>query len=126
MFGQHLDVGFKIGILLAIIFDLFEDFQWNGPKRLERFYDLTTDSSATISIHVFAWRRKKSLERLCKSLLEARYLGHDVPIFFHVDGDPLDLVVDYLNEFEWPHGEKHVEIRSHNLGMPDVVPLIPD
>lgn len=73
-----------------------------------------------MAIHVFSWRRTKSLQRLCNSLLKARYLDYKVPLIFHVDGEPLASVVTYLDAFRWPFGEKIVLRNPQHLGMPDV------
>lgn len=61
--------------------------------------------------------------RLCDSLLSAHYADNFVPLIFHVDGDPLLSVVDYLDDFFWPYGSKTVVHNSANLGMPAVIAL---
>jgi len=74
-----------------------------------------------VSIHIFAWRRRKSLERLCASINRARYHGAQVPLYFHVDGEALESVLEYVLDFKWMHGRKLVQIRSKRLGMPAVL-----
>lgn len=94
---------------------------YQNSSALQRWGKASYEMSWKISIHVFAWRREKSLDRLCKSLLRASYSGHEVPLYFHVDGEPLDLVVAYVNSFNWPHGPKIVNIRKERLGMPNAI-----
>ncbi|PJF16926.1 hypothetical protein PSACC_03264 [Paramicrosporidium saccamoebae] len=101
-----------------------EDFEIEGYRNsstLQRWGKATYGMSWRISIHVFAWRREKSLRRLCESLLRAQYSGHEVPLYFHVDGEPLNLVVNYVKDFKWPHGPKIVNIRQQKLGMPTAI-----
>jgi hypothetical protein len=58
--------------------------------------------------------------RLCNSLLEARYYDVKVPIYFHIDGDPLPEVVRYVQDLVWPFGRKHITISDMRRGMPSV------
>lgn len=76
------------------------------------------NTAVKISIHVFGWRREKSLRRLGESLLKAHYMDHTIDIHFHIDGEALDLVQQYVHEFSWPHGQKHVNFREQRVGMP--------
>lgn len=83
-------------------------FPWNSKS-----------SRWKISIHTFAWRREKSLRRLFDSLLRAKYFGYEIPLYVHIDGEPLDSVVQYVErQFRWPHGPLYIDRRSERLGMP--------
>lgn len=72
------------------------------------------------SIHVFGWRRRRSIERLCNSLLEANYENYEIPLNFHIDGEPLESVVSYVQSFHWPFGSKTIDISPIRRGMPAV------
>lgn len=75
----------------------------------------------SMSIHVFAWKREKSLRRLCNSLLMANYYGHVVDLYFYVDGGSLDLVNSYIKSFQWPHGKKYMNFKDKFMGLPKVI-----
>lgn len=94
---------------------------YGESSSLHRWGTATYEMGWKISIHIFAWRREKSLRRLCDSLLRAAYFGQEVPLYIHVDGEPLDLVVDYVEALKWPHGPKIVNLRRERLGMPDAI-----
>lgn len=78
------------------------------------------NENSQISIHIFAWRRHKSLQRLLRSLNRARYHGHRVPLVLHIDGEPLPSVIELAHSFRWPHGRKVVEISEERKGLPSV------
>lgn len=99
----------------------FDISGYQNSSALQRWGRTSYDMSWKISIHVFAWRREKSLRRLCESLLRASYAGQEIPLYIHVDGEPLDLVVQYANALNWPHGPKIVNVRERRLGMPDAI-----
>ncbi len=115
------DYGCRLAIFLLIVSFLFY-MPYYSPKTHESdiVYRRRWNYSVPISIHVFAWRRKKSLGRLLDSLQRANYMNHTIPLYIHVDGDPLNSVVEMIESFEWSHGRKHVHISEQRLGMPAV------
>lgn len=81
--------------------------------------------SVHLSLHVFAWRRVKSLRRLCRSLLQATYDRHQgIPLVFHIDGGYNPNVLDYIQSFYWPHGKKRVDIKKKHIGLLQVYILV--
>lgn len=123
-----LDAGSRLGLLIILLCLVVGPYFQENSDRLtlddasyHPNFDLEQDRTVPISIHIFAWRRKKSLERLCKSINRARFHGHRIPIYFHVDGDPRPEVVEYIQSFKWKHGSKIVNFRPKRLGMPAVM-----
>lgn len=68
-------------------------------------------------IHVFAWRRIYSLQRLLASLIAAQYDGALVELHFFIDGDPVDGVVTLAENFTWPHGPKRIHVHPYRVGL---------
>lgn len=124
------DLGSKLGILILVLLQVFQldllnfcresPVNYHGTSSMRKFKAIRNEQTIPISIHIFAWRRRKSLERLCKSINLARYHGHRIPLHFHVDGDPLESVVEFVEDFKWRHGCKYVHLRDERLGMPAV------
>ena len=76
-----------------------------------------------VSIHVFAWRRSKSLSRLLHSLNNAEYPYYkNMNLIIHVDGNPSMQVLDVLKEFKWKLGKKNMMIRQSDkiMGLKNV------
>lgn len=134
---------FAVNLFLILDLIILEHQRWNRKihcplsltkknVHLERLKNLQmTDFSAKhpqdhqISIHIFAWRRERSLKRLLDSLIKATYNDyHHVPLFLHIDGDPMAEVVEAAHAFAWPHGPKVVEVREERVGMPKVCTFI--
>lgn len=120
-----MDYGHQLALVLLSLYNFYLSVK--KSSQVENFqsvsfikHDLEKYQAVNMSIHVFAWRRTKSLQRLCNSLLRARYLNYRVSILFHVDGDPLPSVVSYLESFVWPFGEKTIIQSPYHLGMPNV------
>jgi hypothetical protein len=68
-------------------------------------------------LHVFAWKRRKSLDRLLNSLVTANYVGFEVPIYFIIEGEGSPLVVDLIHKFVWPYGKKYIILREQRIGL---------
>lgn len=116
-----MDLGVKIGLLVLLL----ESLLWPADRSILKHestmqFKVTPKYTLPLSIRVFAWRRKQSLERLLKSLLKAHYHGHRIPLHIHIDGEALDEVAILAQEFEWPHGRKHVHASEYRKGMPAV------
>lgn len=97
--------------LLVLIFSLI---YWNQGG----------DNNETIKyrIIVFGWRRRASLKRLLDSLEAADYKGRtDIPIEIFLDGEAHNLVVDYVQNFIWTHGQVKIHQRDTRIGLEKVV-----
>lgn len=68
-------------------------------------------------IHVFAWRRIHSLQRLLASLTAAQYDGVSVELHFFIEGDPVAGVVNLAENFTWPHGLKSIHVHPYRVGL---------
>jgi hypothetical protein len=84
-------------------------------RQLSASFEASIDS--TVVIHVFAWRRYVSLKRLLNSLVEAKYLGKQVPLYIHVDGGYSNKVAWLIRNFVWPHGPLKVIKSQKNRGL---------
>jgi hypothetical protein len=62
------------------------------------------------------FNKLNSLKRLVKSLLDAKY-SKNVKLIFSVDYSRNKQVCDFVNEFEWPYGEKIVFKHERNIGL---------
>lgn len=72
-----------------------------------------------ISIHVFGWRRPKSLHVLLQQLRGSYYHCWEAPVdlHLHVDGNASPKVREVASAFQWPHGALHLDLRSSNVGL---------
>jgi hypothetical protein len=107
--------------------DIFETYN----KRLEEsdanFLASGIDIRAEIgvplnlSLHVFAWKRVKSLGRLLRSLQDADY-GETkaLTLIIHIDGGASSGVLELVSKFVWRYGEKIVEANEANIGLQGV------
>jgi hypothetical protein len=96
---------------------LFKTKKFYHPKTIET---PKIRSRVRIAIHVFAWKRSRSLSRLLNSLNSADYnSNHVIDLIVHVDGNPTDAVLKVLNEFEWKFGNesKIIKRQSKNIGL---------
>lgn len=124
--SREMDLDLKLVTILLALYFLFDSRNRDAHDKEDRNnifqpdFDNFDDKSTTITLHVFAWRRLRSLQRLCKSLLNARYPTKNIPLIFHVDGDPLGAVVNYLESFYWPFGIKTLDFSPSRKGMPMV------
>lgn len=70
-----------------------------------------------IAIVAVGYNRVDSLRRLFSSLLLAQYPNKDVPLYISIDASGDEKVYKYVNEFEWPNGDKYVNIQKERLGL---------
>jgi hypothetical protein len=68
-------------------------------------------------VHVFAWKRYASLNRLLESLVHARYFGLQVELIINVEGNATSKVIDYVSAFTWPHGSLLVRMMANRQGL---------
>lgn len=69
-----------------------------------------------IAIVITAYNRPAPLERLLKSLLKIR-VDEKIPLIISIDNGGTDEVNKIANSFEWPFGEKIVNIHKEKLGL---------
>jgi hypothetical protein len=70
-------------------------------------------SKNTLNIHVFAWKRGKSLSRLLNSLNNAEYMDDQALLIIHVDGEESEEVDRVLFNFKWKFGRKYMIIQRN-------------
>lgn len=69
-----------------------------------------------IAIVVVGYNRIESMARLLDSLLRAKF-QHSVPLFISIDCSGDQKLYDYVREFQWPYGDKLVNIQDERLGL---------
>lgn len=70
-----------------------------------------------IAIVVVGYNRVHSIRRLLNSLLSAEYPSQDVPLVISIDCSGDTELYDYVKIFEWPYGNKYLNIQEHRLGL---------
>ena len=70
-----------------------------------------------IAIIVVGYNRLKSIKRLLSSLTNAIYPSKDIPLIISIDCSGNEDLYDYVNNFEWEHGAKYVNIQNERLGL---------
>ena len=70
-----------------------------------------------IAIVVVGYNRQKSIARLLDSLLQAHYSNANVPLYISIDASEDEKLYQYVRDFNWPFGEKYVNIQSTRLGL---------
>lgn len=72
----------------------------------------------SIAIVIVCYNRIDGVKRLCKSLLEADYNGNqDVTLIFSIDKSDTNIVADYAESVEWPHGIKIIRKYNNRQGL---------
>ena len=74
-------------------------------------------SKEQIAIVVVGYNRLKSITRLLNSLLEAHYPEKPVPLVISIDCSGDETLYQYVCDFNWPFGEKYVNIQKERLGL---------
>lgn len=77
----------------------------------------TIENKEKIAIVVVGFNRVNSLKTLFKSLVDAKYSHDDIPLVVSIDKSDDQEVYNYVNGFEWPYGEKYVNIQNIRLGL---------
>lgn len=75
------------------------------------------NSKEQIAIIVVGYNRIPAIKRLLKSLVDAKYDVINVPLVISIDGSGNQQLYDYVLQFEWPHGDKYVNIQKERLGL---------
>ena len=74
-------------------------------------------SKDKIAIVVVGYNRLKSITRLLDSLAQAKYPLGGVPLVISIDCSGDDKLYQFVREFQWPYGDKYVNIQSVRLGL---------
>lgn len=77
----------------------------------------TAANKEKIAIVCVGYNRIDSIKRLYSSLLDAFYPNDDIPLIFSIDASGDQALYDYVQQVEWPHGEKYVNIEQNRLGL---------
>ena len=72
-----------------------------------------------IAIVAVGYNRPKALSRLLDSVSNAQYEVPDVPLVISIDASGNQELYDFVNEYQWNHGQKYVNIQSERLGLKD-------
>ena len=70
-----------------------------------------------VAIVVVGYNRLSPIIRLLSSLLQARYESVSVPLFISIDCSNNSELYDYVIKFQWPFGNKYVDIQEKRLGL---------
>lgn len=70
-----------------------------------------------IAIVVVGYSRMDGIVRLLNSLISAHYTVDDIPLVISVDASGNKQLYDYVNQFQWNHGDKYVNIERNLLGL---------
>ncbi|KXS13682.1 hypothetical protein M427DRAFT_146489 [Gonapodya prolifera JEL478] len=77
-------------------------------------------SDFDVVMHIFAWKRTHSLQRLLESIAGADYTGWEcrpIDLDFHIDGDAKLEVVLMVEAFSWTRGTKRIHLRTTRAGL---------
>lgn len=70
-----------------------------------------------LTLCVITYNRLPALIRLLNSLHRADYAGASVSLAISVDAGAPTGLTNYVHEFLWPHGKKHVHVRIARAGL---------
>lgn len=71
-----------------------------------------------VAIVTVGYNRLSSLQRLLESLLQGDYHScSNVPLVICIDSSGNEILYSYVNEFQWPFGDKYVIIQEKRLGL---------
>jgi len=76
-------------------------------------------NKSKIAIVVVGYNRLKSITRLLNSLLIGNYPSNDIPLVISIDSSNNKELYDYVRDFKWPFGEKHLIKHEKRLGLKD-------
>ena len=76
-----------------------------------------TENLNKIAVVCVGYNRLKSLNRLLESLIAASYPHDDIPLVISIDCSGDQELYTFVNSFEWPFGEKYVNIQQERLGL---------
>ena len=70
-----------------------------------------------IAIVAVGYNRLNSIKRLLGSLLAASYEIDSVPLVISIDCSGDTELYEYVENFNWPFGNKYVQIQQERLGL---------
>ena len=70
-----------------------------------------------IAIVAVGYNRLNSMRRLLTSLSNAHYEHDEIPLVISIDCSGDTDLYDFVNQFEWKHGTKYVNIQKTRLGL---------
>lgn len=76
-----------------------------------------TENRSRIAIVVVGYNRLKSIKRLLESLLKADYSRDNVPLVISIDCSGDEALYEYVKAFNWPYGDKYLNIQQERLGL---------
>jgi len=75
------------------------------------------ENKKKIAIVAIGFNRLDSMKRLFESLQNAYFSHNDIPLVISIDASGDQELYDYVNRFEWKHGDKYVNIQKERLGL---------
>lgn len=75
------------------------------------------ENKSRVAIVVVGYNRIDSLKRLLGSLLIAVYPTNDIPLIISIDCSGEEELYHYVEGFDWPFGEKYINIQKERLGL---------
>jgi len=79
------------------------------------------DSKPAMTICLLTMDRLRALKRLCEAIKVAEYDNQRVDVIFSVDvrnhDPPHQGVKEFIEGYQWPHGEKKINIHTKNQGL---------
>lgn len=70
-----------------------------------------------VAIVVVGYNRIRPIQRLLKSLLIAKYDIEGVPLVISIDCSGDEELYEYVKSFQWPYGNKYINIQQERLGL---------
>lgn len=76
-----------------------------------------SDNQSRLAIIVVGYNRIGSIKRVLNSLEVAHYPSNDIPLVLSIDCSGDEKLYQYVNDYDWPYGEKYVNIEKERLGL---------
>lgn len=80
-------------------------------------FGINDKNKERVALVVVGYNRLKSMERLLASLSDAHYPENDIPLIISIDKSGCTELYQYVDDFNWSHGEKLVIIQEERLGL---------
>ena len=74
-------------------------------------------SKDKVAIVIVGYNRLSSIKRLLSSIDRALYLTNDIPLVISIDCSGDTALYEFVQEFQWKHGPKYVNIQKERLGL---------
>lgn len=75
------------------------------------------ENNDRLAIVVVGYNRLESMRRVLSSLTQAHYPTDQIPLVLSIDCSGDEALYTYVREFNWPFGEKYVNIEKERLGL---------